>query len=192
MGRGRLRSSAAPRRLSLRSVPIYMGGYDPKVIKNREKLHFFFHLPLFLLSTLANSALFPCKLRTASLQIRRHFPTTISHHPAIFTLIFRKISIVFAQTIHFLEISALRGKTSPSLSLKTSVVHPQKSPPHEVQRGLVIVFRGRPSQRCSSASLKTRGIRTRRGSINTLLIAKFRALLYRQPASVPTVPHRAQ
>ena len=182
----------APQALVEKRPYIYMGGYDPKVIKNREKLHFFFHLPLFLLSPLANSALFPCKLRTASLQIRRHFPTTISHHPAIFTLIFRKISIVFAQTIHFLEISALRGKTSPSLSLKTSVVHPQKSPPHEVQRGLVIVFRGRPSQRCSSASLKTRGIRTRRGSINTLLIAKFRALLYRQPASVPTAPHRAQ
>ena len=161
MGRGRLRSSAAPRRLSLRSVPIYMGGYDPKVIKNREKLHFFFRPPLLLLSTLANSVLFLCKLRTASLRTCRHFPTSRSHHPAIFTLIFRKISIVFAQTIHFLEISALRGKTSSPLSLKTSVVLPQKSPPHQVQRGLFNVFRGRPSQRCSTASLKTREIRSR-------------------------------
>ena len=157
----------APQALVEKRPYIYMGGYDPKVIKNREKLHFFFRTPLFLLSTLANSTLFPCKLRTATLPTFRHFPTSCSHHPAIFTLIFRKISVVFAQTIHFLEISALRGKTSsslslkisPSLSLKTSVVRPQKSPPHEVQRGLVIVFRGRPSQRCSTASLQTRGIR---------------------------------
>lgn len=182
----------APQALVEKRPYIYMGGYDPKVIKNREKLHFFFRLPLFLLSTLANYVLFSCKLCTASLPTCRHFPTSCSHHPAIFTLIFRKISVVFAQTMYFFEISGLRIKISPSLSLKTSVVCPQKSPPHEVQRGLVIVFRGRPSQRCSSASLKTRGIRTRRGSINTLLIAKFRALLYRQPASVPTVPHRAQ
>lgn len=151
----------APQALVEKRPYIYMGGYDPKVIKNREKLHFFFRLPLFLLSTLANSTLFPCKLRTASLPTCRHFP--------------------------------------PFFRSKTSVVRPQKSPPHEVQRGLVIVFRGRPSQRCSSASLKTRGdslktrgIRSRRGSTSTLLIAKFRALLYRQPASVPTVPHRAQ
>ena len=140
----------APQALVEKRPYIYMGGYDPKVIKNREKLHFFFHLPLFLLSTLANYALFLCKLRTASLPTCRHFPTSRSHPPAIFTLIFRKISIVFAQTMYFLEISALRGKTppslslkiSPALSLKTSVVRPQKSPPHEVQRGLVIVFRG--------------------------------------------------
>ena len=182
----------APQALVEKRPYIYMGGYDPKVIKNREKLHFFFRLPLFLLSTLDNYVLFPCKLCTASLPTCRHFPTSCSHHPAIFTLIFRKISVVFAQTMYFFEISGLRIKISPSLSLKTSVVRPQKSPPHQVQRGLVIVFRGRPSQRCSSASLKTRGIRTRRGSIITLLIAKFRALLYRQPASVPTAPHRAQ
>lgn len=144
----------APQALVEKCPYIYMGGYDPKVIKNREKLHFFFRPPLFLLSTLANSILFPCKLRTASLPTCRHFP--------------------------------------PLFSLKTSVVRPQKSPPHQVQRGLFIVFRGRPSQRCSSASLKTRGIRSKRGNISTLLIAKFRALLYHQPASVPTAPHRAQ
>ena len=182
----------APQALVEKRPYIYMGGYDPKVIKNREKLHFFFAYPYFCFLhlpipryILVNCALQPCQLVATSpppaLILQQFSPS-----------FFRKISIVFAQTIHFLEISALRGKTSPSLSLKTSVVRPQKSPPHEVQRGLFIVFRGRPSQRCSSASLKTRGIRTRRGSINTLLIAKFRALLYRQPASVPTVPHRAQ
>ena len=141
MGRGRLRSSAAPRRLSLRSVPIYMGGYDPKVIKNREKLHFFFRTPLFLPSLLGKTKGFRCKKRTAFLRTCRHFLTSISQLPAIFTLIFRKISVVFAQTMDFLEISGLRDKTSVSLSLKTSVVRPQKSPPHEVQRGLFIVFR---------------------------------------------------
>lgn len=151
----------APQALVEKCPYIYMGGYDPKVIKNREKLHFFFRPPLFLLSTLANSMLFPCKLRTASLPTCRHFP--------------------------------------PLFSLKTSVVRPQKSPPHQVQRGLFIVFRGRPSQRCSSASLKMRG-RFAQDEGDSLkmrehqhtLIAKFRALLYRQPANVPTVPHRAQ
>ena len=97
----------APQALVEKRPYIYMGGYDPKVIKNREKLHFFFRLPLFLLSTLANYALFLCKLRTASLPTCRHFPTSRSHPPAIFTLIFRKISIVFAQTMYFLEISGL-------------------------------------------------------------------------------------
>lgn len=176
-----------------------MGGYDPKVIKNREKLHFFFRPPLFLLSTLGKTKVSRCKKRTAFLRTCRHFLTSISQFPAIFTLIFRKISVVFAQTMDFLETSGLRGKISSSLSLKTSVVRPQKSPPHEVQRGLFNVFRGRPSQRCSSASLKTREIRSRRGGFAQdegtsapSFIAKFRALLYRQPASVPTVPHRAQ
>ena len=102
----------APQTLVEKRPYIYMGGYDPKVIKNREKLHFFFRPPLFLLYTLGKFTLFPCKLRTASWRIRRHFPTFPSQLPVIFTLIFRKISIVFAQTIHFLEISALRGKTS--------------------------------------------------------------------------------
>lgn len=127
-----------------------MGGYDPKVIKNREKLHFFFRPPLFLLSTLGKTKVSRCKKRTAFLRTCRHFLTFPSQLPAIFTLVFRKISVVFAQTMDFLEISGLRGKisplhslkTSPSLSLKTSVVLPQKSPPHEVQRGLFIVFRG--------------------------------------------------
>ena len=99
MGRGRLRSSAAPRRLSLRSVPIYMGGYDPKVIKNREKLHFFFRPPLFLLSTLGKTKGFRCEKSTAFLRTCRHFLTSISQLPAISTLIFRKISAVFAQNI---------------------------------------------------------------------------------------------
>ena len=190
----------APQALVEKRPYIYMGGYDPKVIKNREKLHFFFTYPSFCFLHLpipryflVNCALHPCELVATSpspaLTLQRFSPS-----------FFRKISVVFAQTIHFLEISALRGKTPPSLSLKissalslkTSVVRPQKSPPHEVQRGLVIVFRGRPSQRCLSASLKTRGIRSKRGSISTLLIAKFRALLDRHPASVPTAPHRAQ
>ena len=74
---------------SLRSVPIiYMGGYDPKVIKNREKLHFFFRLPLFLLSTLGKTKGFRCKKRTAFLRTRRHFPISTSQFPAIFTLFF--------------------------------------------------------------------------------------------------------
>ena len=127
-----------------------MGGYDPKVIKNREKLHFFFRPALFLLSLLGKTKGFHRKKRTAFLRTCRHFLTSISQLPAIFTLIFfREISVVFAQTMDFLEISGLRDKTSVSLSLKissalsleTSVVRSQKSPPHEVQRGLVIVFR---------------------------------------------------
>ena len=107
---------------------------------------------------LVNCALHPCELVATS-------PSPALILQRFSTSFFRKISIVFAQTMYFLEISALRGKTppslslkiSPSLSLKTSFVLPQKSPPQEVQRGLVIVFRGRPSQRCSSASFKTRG-----------------------------------
>ena len=71
----------APQALVEKRPYIYMGGYDPKVIKNREKLHFFFRPLLFLLSTLANSALFPCKLRTASLRTCRHFPPFFRSKP---------------------------------------------------------------------------------------------------------------
>ena len=140
----------APQALVEKRPYIYMGGYDPKVIKNREKLHFFFRLPLFLPSLLGKTKGFRCKKRAAFLRICRHFLISTPQLSAIFTLVFRKISVVFAQTMDFLEISDLRGKTaplhslktSPSLSLKTSVFRPQKSPPHEVQRGLFIVFRG--------------------------------------------------
>ena len=139
----------APQALVEKRPYIYMGGYDPKVIKNREKLHFFFRPPLFLSSLFGKTKGFRRKKRTAFLRTCRHFLISTSQLPAIFTLIFRKISVVFAQTMDFLETSDLRGKisplhslkTSPSLLLKTSVVLPQKSPPHEVQRGLVIVFR---------------------------------------------------
>ena len=89
----------APQALVEKRPYIYMGGYDPKVIKNREKLHFFFHPPLFLLSTLGKTKGFRHKKRTAFLRICRHFPTFFSQLPAIFTLIFRKISIAFAQNI---------------------------------------------------------------------------------------------
>ena len=89
MGRGRLRSSAAPRSPLVEKRPyIYMGGYDPKVIKNREKLHFFFRLPLFLLSTLGKTKGFRYKKRTAFLRTSRHFLTSTSQLPAIFTSFF--------------------------------------------------------------------------------------------------------
>ena len=149
-----------------------MGGYDPKVIKNREKLHFFFVHPSFCFLHFAKqrdfvvkSALHSCELVATSsplpLNFLRFSPSFFVKSPP-FSLktsaaLSLKISVVFAQTMDFLEISGLRDKTSvslslkissalslktsPSLSLETSVVLPQKSPPHEVQRGLVIVFR---------------------------------------------------
>ena len=89
----------APQALVEKRPYIYMGGYDPKVIKNREKLHFFFRPPLFLLSTLGKTKEFRCKKRTAFLRTCRHFLTSHSQFPAIFTLIFRKISVVFTQNI---------------------------------------------------------------------------------------------
>ena len=146
----------APQALVEKRPYIYMGGYDPKVIKNREKLHFFFAYPSFCLLYLAKqrdfvakSALHSCELVATSsppsLNFLRFSPSFFVKSP-LFSLktsaaLSLKISVVFAQTMDFLEISGLRDKTSPSLSLKTSVVLPQKSPPHEVQRGLFIVFR---------------------------------------------------
>lgn len=166
-----------------------MGGYDPKVIKNREKLHFFFRPPLFLLSLLGKTKGFHRKKRTAFLRTCRHFLTSISQFPAIFTLIFRKISVVFAQTMDFLEISDLRGKisplhslkTSPSLSLKTSPWSAHKNPLRMRCRGDYSSCLGtdalKDAQRHRSKrggnSLKTRGIRSRRGNISTLLHRKI-------------------
>lgn len=141
-----------------------MGGYDPKVIKNREKLHFFFTHPSFCFLHLAKqrdfatkSALHSCEFVAtsppSSLNFLRFSPSFFVKSPSLSlktsAALSLKISAVFAQTMDFLEISDLRGKisplhslkTPPSLSLKTSVVLPQKSPPHEVQRGLFIVFR---------------------------------------------------
>ena len=118
----------APQALVEKRPYIYMGGYDPKVIKNREKLHFFFRPPLFLLSTLGKTKGFRCEKSTAFLRTCHHFLTSISQLPAISTLIFRKISAVFAQTMDFLETSDLRGKTSPALSLKISPWSAHKNP----------------------------------------------------------------
>ena len=140
---------------------IYMGGYDPKVIKNREKLHFFFRLPLFLLSILDNSALFPCNLRTASLPTCRHFPPFFRSKPPWYA-----------------HKNPLRKRCRGDYSSCFEADHLKDAHRHRSKRGEIRSKRG--------------GIRSKRGSTSTLLIAKFRALLYRQPASVPTVPHRAQ
>lgn len=120
MGRGRLRSSAAPRSPLVEKRPyIYMGGYDPKVIKNREKLHFFFAYPSFCFLHLAKqrdfivkSTLLSCELVVTSSPLPLNFLRFSPHF-------FRKISVVFAQTMDFLKISGLRGKIS-GLRIKTS------------------------------------------------------------------------
>ena len=170
------------------------------MIKNREKLHFFFRLPLFLPSLLGKTKVSRCKKRTAFLRTCRHFLTFPSQLPAIFTLIFRKISVAFAQTMDFLEISGLRDKTSAALSLKISVPFTQnlrcilsKSPWSSHKNPLRMRCRGDYSSCFGADALKdAQRHRSRRGASAPSFIAKFRALLYRQPASVPTVPHRAQ
>lgn len=151
----------APQALVEKRPYIYMGGYDPKVIKNREKLHFFFRLPLFLLSILDNSALFPCNLRTASLPTCRHFPPFFRSKPPWYA-----------------HKNPLRKRCRGDYSSCFEADHLKDAHRHRSKRGEIRSKRG--------------GIRSKRGSTSTLLIAKFRALLYRQPASVPTVPHRAQ
>lgn len=89
----------APQALVEKRPYIYMGGYDPKVIKNREKLHFFFAYPSFCSLYLpiphyflVNCALHPCELVATSpppaLTIQRFSPS-----------FFRKISVPFAQNL---------------------------------------------------------------------------------------------
>lgn len=170
-----------------------MGGYDPKVIKNREKLHFFFRPPLFLPSLLGKTKEFRCKKRTAFLRTCRHFLTFPSQLPAIFTLVFRKISVVFAQTMDFLETSGLRGKISPLHSLKTSPWSAHKNPLRMRCRGDYSSCLGTDALKDAQRHRSRRGrFAQDEGASAPSFIAKFRALLYRQPASVPTVPHRAQ
>ena len=152
-----------------------MGGYDPKVIKNREKLHFFFRPPLFLLSTLGKTKGFRCEKSTAFLRTCRHFLTSSSHISAISTLFFRKISVAFAQNICGSFAQNLRCfRSKPPWSAHKNPLRMRCRGDYSSCLGTdALKDAQRHRSKRGGNSLKTRGIRSRRGNISTLLHRKI-------------------
>lgn len=72
-----------------------MGGYDPKVIKNREKLHFFFHAPQILHCPLGKTK--PLHSKESSTFSRIH-----THLLAKDNYISRELLVIFLKNLHHL------------------------------------------------------------------------------------------
>lgn len=158
-----------------------MGGYDPKVIKNREKLHFFFRPPLFLPSLLGKTKGFRCKSTLHSCEsVATSSPSSLiflRFSPSFFV----KSPSLSLKRWTFSKYLALGTKQQRHFRSKHLRHFRSKSPWSSHKNPLRMRCRGDYSSCFGADALKDAqrhrsrrgGIRSRRGNISTLLHRKI-------------------